>query len=363
MKVCFFHLKAYAIFDSNSDAPIGGTLVQMHIIAKKLTTFPGVTVSFITGDFGQSDALVYDGIKVYKSAQLERKLCNYFLAPFKIWFALRRINADVYITSSAGTEIGIVAFFCKVYKKKMIYRTAHEWDCSREYRKQHAFSGRCFEYGLKKSTYIVTQSAEHQQLLRKNFGIEAVIIRNSFNVYHLDNSSQKRGVLWVARCDRWKNPQVFIELAKVFPEESFTMICPKQRHQEDFFNTIRCAAQMQSNIHFIDFIPFERIQKFFNQSKVFVGTSEYEGFPNTYLQACMGGTPIVSYKVNPDDFITSYDLGFYANGKKEKMKKDLEILLTNDKISKKQSNNALQYVRQNHDIEKNILTWINLIKN
>lgn len=52
MKICFFHLKAWAVFNDKSDAPIGGTLVQMHILAKELLK-RRFDVSFITGDYEQ----------------------------------------------------------------------------------------------------------------------------------------------------------------------------------------------------------------------------------------------------------------------------------------------------------------------
>lgn len=362
MKVCFFHLKAYAVFNSKSDAPIGGTLVQMHVLAKQLSELSGFSVSFLTGDFGQSDEEVFDGIRVYKSTKLERRLRYYLRAPFSIWMALKKIDADVYIASSAGTEIGLVALFCRMHGKKMIYRTAHEWDCSGEYRKQHGFSGCCFEYGLRAAGHIVTQSEEHHVLLQKSLGLDSVIIKNSYHLREKNSLEKKTGVLWVSRCEQWKHPQLCIELAKKFPEHPFIMICPMQKHQEDFFYEIKRVAQNQINIEFIDFVPFEDIQVYFDRARVFVGTSEYEGFPNTYLQACMGGTPIVSYKVNPDHFIDRNDLGLCAQGEVGNMVSGLSRLLTDDARWQAQSHNASRYVAENHDIKKNIDLWLQILR-
>jgi glycosyltransferase involved in cell wall biosynthesis len=362
MKICFFHLKAYALFDAESDAPIGGTLVQMHVIAKKLAEDPSNAVSFVTGDYGQSALELHGGLTVYRSAKLERKLWPFLVAPFKIWAALRRADADTYIASSAGMETGLLALYCKVHGKRMIYRTAHEWDCSGEYVRSHGFSGKCFEYGLRNAHAIVTQSEEHRLLLKEHFGLDSEVIRNSYHIPLGGDFADKDRVLWVSRCEEWKNPGIFIDLAEKFPERSFVMICPMQKHQEDYFTMIRTMARERKNLEFIEFVPFDGIQEYFDRASVFVGTSEYEGFPNTYLQACMGHTPIVSYKVNPDRFIDRYDIGYCADGDKGKLETALAKLLDDEADRKRKSENAFSYVKKNHDIEKNITAWISVLK-
>ena len=321
MKICFFHLKAHAAFNSKSDAAIGGTLVQMRIIAQKLAQDPTFSISFVTGDFGQPDKEIYEGISVYKSARLEHRFWQYIIAPFKIWGTLKKVNGDVYIASSAGIETGLLALFCKINRKRMIYRTAHDWDCNGKYIENNGFAGKCFKYGLKNATSIVAQTHEQQNLLSKRYGLHSVVIKNSFVIPQDSIVFDKKYVLWVSRCEPWKNPNLFIELARQLPEYFFVMICPLQKYQEGFFKKTKEDAAQYKNIEFIEFVPFEKIQSYFEHANIFVGTSEYEGFPNTFLQACIAHTPIVSYKVNPDSFITAYNAGYVALGNTEKLRK------------------------------------------
>lgn len=361
MKICFFHLKAHAIFDSNSTAPIGGTLVQMYAIAKRLSEDPSFLITFLVGDFGQPQIEEYDKIKVYKSIKLRRDLLHLTISPFLLWHYFKKINADVYITSSASPEVGLLTLFCKIHKKKMIYRTASEWDCNGEYVNRHGILGKLFEYGIKNASIVVTQSKDQQILLEKTYGLDSQVIKNSFSVSDNKRTPEKKNILWVSRCESWKNPGIFLELAIKLPNLSFIMICPKQKYQEELFENVKTEAAKIKNLTFIDFVPFEKIQRYFDEALIFIGTSNFEGFPNTYLQACLGKTPIVSYKVNPDNFIQEYKTGYFADGDRKKLEDSTKKLMEDKNDWKEKSQNAFKYLKANHDIENNINSWLSVI--
>jgi glycosyltransferase involved in cell wall biosynthesis len=121
----------------------------------------------------------------------------------------------------------------------------------------------------------------------------------------------KKGVLWVGRIEPWKRPESFIELARKMPGVPFTMVAPAFRGFEDYAAGIYRMAEGLKNLSIIDFVPFDEIDRYFRRAKVFVNTSTEEGFPNTFVQACMNFTPIVSLMSIPDDFIGKSGAGIF----------------------------------------------------
>ena len=99
-------------------------------------------------------------------------------------------------------------------------------------------------------------------------------------------------------------------------------------------------------------MQFQDVQKYFDKAKCFVNSSEFEGFPNTFIQACLGSTPILSFNVNPDNFIERFEVGcFCANS----LDKAVEFIrnLDPEKI-RFYGNNAFKYACKHHNIEDKI---------
>lgn len=90
------------------------------------------------------------------------------------------------------------------------------------------------------------------------------------------------------------------------------------------------------------------MQKYYDRAKLFVNTSEYEGFPNAFVQACLAKTPILSFNVNPDRFIDANGLGLFCEDSLESAVGFIREF-DSDKLSR-YGENAQNYVRKNHDI-------------
>lgn len=362
IKVCFSNLNAYSLFNPKSEAPIGGTEIQLFNVANYLVQNKEFEIFFVVGDWGQSNVEKYKRIRVYKSASLEKKIGNYIKAPFLIWNSLNKINADIYIASSAGAEIGLIAFFCKIKGKKFIYRTAHDIDCNEEFIKNNGVVGKIFEYGIKNASKIVVQNERNHAMMKHNYGVISGIIFNSWNLNQNKENAIKNYILWVGRCVQWKNPKLFLKVVSNLPNFEFIMICPKQKNQIKFYEKIKKESEEFRNIKFIESIPFLEIQEYFNKAKLFVGTSEHEGFPNTYIQSCIGRTPIISYKVNPDDFIKNNRVGYCSDGDFDLMLNQIKKILSDEKDWKIKSENAYKYVKKNHDIRVIGKKWEKVIQ-
>ena len=331
--------------------------------AQKLSLYDNFEVFFLVGDFGQSNIEIYDQIKVVKSMKITRRWG--FLSGIKeqinFWLMLKKINADVFIHRARGIDTWVVSLFCRFNKKKFIFMTANLPDVDKSFRRKKYLAGWLYEMGLKKADVVIAQNEDHKKLLKINYGKEAVVIKNSFNIAGKNGDIQRRFILWVSNSRSQKRPEIFLKLAKDFPDENFVMIMPKSDIR--LWKRIYSQISLIENLEFIEKVPFDKIDKYFNEDKVFVNTSLYEGFPNTFIQAAMCGTPIISLLVNPDNFIDNYKCGYAAEGNYDKMKKQLNEILHNREIWEKFSENEILYVRENHDIEKNIIKLKQIINN
>ena len=361
IKICFISTYVYPLFDSECLSIHGGSELQLYLIAKELSRNEDFEISFVTGDFGQKNIESYENIKLFKSFNPRSKdgLLQKFVQSIQYYRLFKRINADIYFTSAANSTVGLVSFFCKLNNKKHIHRTASEVEVDLTYSKK-GILGKIFIKGLENSDLVITQNEIHKKLLKDNHDINAKVMRNSF-VIKMYGTSEKNSFLWVSRCDYLKQPELFIKLAKYLPNEQFVMIAPPASEKEDYQKEIKEKADTIKNLSFIDHVPFSKIQQYFNEAKIFVNTSEYEGFPNTFLQAGVGKTPILSLNVNPDDFINKYNCGFFCGNDFDKLVKNVEVLIYNKEAWKEKSENIFKYVKENHEIHKNVEQLTNCI--
>lgn len=349
MKLCFFNLNGYSLFNSKSQAPLGGTEIQLYRLACYFSQQNEFSVSYATGDWGQPPVEKFKQICIYKTAKVNHKIFNLLTSPFIIWKVLKKINADIYLCSASGPELGLIALFCKIYHKQLVFRVASNIDCDTNFLPNNLLR-KVYFFGLKNTNKIIAQSNEQKNKLSHLLRLKSTVLKSLYEIKSDNTNSKKSYILWVGSCQQLKNPKLYLEVVKRFPAQKFVMICPVQKNQEVLYNSLKKSAKKLDNLTLIPKVPFDRIQTYFNHAKILIGTSDFEGFPNVYIQACIGKTPIVSYKVNPDNFITKNNAGYVSDGNFETMISQIKILLTNNKTREQFSQNAFNYVKNNHDI-------------
>jgi len=346
IRVCFVILKAYPLFNCDVKGAFGGAEIDLYLLATELAKDKNFEVSFVVGDYGQEPTEVRENVTILKSVSVSK---NLFLGSWRIWRALRRADAHIYVSKTFTLGMVLYAFFCKVNKRKYIYRTAHTRECDGTYLKQHRFRGRTIIWAVRSAQKVLTQNYADAENLLATVNIHSEVIRNGHRLNRLYQNSQDV-ILWVGRSAPVKRPDLFLKLARQMPEQRFTMVCQKAAGDYSYDNLVEQAKQVR-NLQFIPTVPFHDIDSYFQRAKVFVSTSDSEGFPNTFIQACKCATPILSLNVNPDGFLDEYNCGISCDGDWNKLVEMLKFIFAEERYVQL-GRNARKYVEEHHDITR-----------
>lgn len=358
MKICFISQYIYPLFNSRINKSSGGSEQQIFLLSKQLSRLSH-EVTLITGDYGQNKIEKIEDINIRKFSPSHANIpIDYLKASFSLIKNIIETRADVYIQRAAGPETGIVCLITKLLHKRFIYMTAHEIDCSGEYIKKNGLLGQLYKYGLLNANIIVAQTGEQKRLLKENYNINAKIINNSVNIIKLKPKKRKY-VLWVARLEKWKRPEAIIKLAKDFPREAFLIVGPSSSDISYAKNISESISNIQ-NITYMSFVSRSEILDYYSKAKVFINTSLYEGFPNTFLEAGVSKTPIISMKVNPDNIFDK--CGLCSNDSYILLKDQLKRLLRDQSTRDTITSNMYKYTKTNHDINKNVVKLLKILK-
>jgi glycosyltransferase involved in cell wall biosynthesis len=72
------------------------------------------------------------------------------------------------------------------------------------------------------------------------------------------------------------------------------------------------SIEATPNLTYVGQKTQREVNELFATASVFVNTSLYEGFPNTFIQAWMRGVPVASLQVDPDGVLGEQQIGICA---------------------------------------------------
>lgn len=311
MKICFLGLDNLPVLAPEFGAHgIGGEQVQQTLLAKAFVSRHH-DVSMVVYDHGQSDLATWHGITTYKTYREDAGIPVFrFVYPrwISLWETLRKINADVYYMSCAGMHLGMLAMFCSRHGGKVVFRVAHDFDCDpKNLLIQFWRDKKLYEYGLRHADGILVQSEQQRRAMHDNYGLNSVVAEMLVDPPGQE-VSRDADVLWVNNLRQFKRPDLFLDLARRLPQLKFHMVGGPQPGFGELFDAIRSEALRIPNLTFHGGVPYHDMDEKYAGARVFVNTSDSEGFPNSYLQAWIRGTPVVAF-FDPDAVIQRQGLG------------------------------------------------------
>jgi glycosyltransferase involved in cell wall biosynthesis len=313
--ICFVGIPNLSVLAPDYDRRgAAGEPVQHTLLAMALAR-RGYKISMVVADHGQPDGATWDDITTYKAFRPTAGLpVLRYLHPrwTGLWSALKRADADVYYASCAGGQAGQIAMFCARQRRRFVFRAASDADCKpNELIINHWYwrDKLLYEYALRHADAVLVQSERQQQLMRENFAVRSEIAALMISSARSDLPFRARdiGALWVSNLRQVKRPDVLLDVAARLADVTFHMVGGPMAEALPLFAAMKTRAA-SLGVAFHGAVAFRDAAALYGRARLFVNTSDVEGFPNTYLQAWASGTPVVAL-FDPDGVIAREGLG------------------------------------------------------
>jgi glycosyltransferase involved in cell wall biosynthesis len=327
---------------------------QTSLLAKWLAA-RGHKVSLLTWDEGGPAVEMLAGVRVIKICRQDAGLPGLrFFHPK--WSGLNRAlaesGADVFYHNTAECVTGQTALWCARHGKKFVFTAACDTDCEAALPMlRRPWERMLYRYGLRHADALIVQTETQQRLLKEGFGLDSVVIPMPCPAPDQAESaadpSASGRVLWIARGCLQKRPDRLLDLAEACPELEFDLVGPF--YADDYAQGVLARAKRVPNVKVHGAAPREQVAAFYRNASCLCCTSDFEGFPNTFLEAWSHGLPVVS-TFDPDSVIARKHLGLVAKEVPE-LRAGLRALLASPEKYREISRNARGYFWSNHEIE------------
>ncbi len=330
---------------------VGGAELQQKLIAEALLK-RGYKVSFLVHDFGQPDVMVNSkGITLIKTFGLKNPDFIHKRIKFlRIIEGLAAANADVYYFRGGSYIIGLISLWCKFKKRRFIFGLAHEKDVNGDIEKEFNFLLRfLYRLGIKYADAVVAQTEIQQELLKKNFKKESILIRNIYEI-PASNGSKGKYALWVSNFLAVKRPKMLLEVARDVPEIDFYMIGGPRKTEPELFEEAKNIAHDIPNVRLLGPVPYSDVGKYYEEALLHIHTSEMEGFPNSYLDAWARRVPVVA-TYDPDEILCKYKIGLHCNTVEE-LASAVRKLIADESLRREIGDRGRKYIEDVHSSDK-----------
>jgi glycosyltransferase involved in cell wall biosynthesis len=359
MKICFVGLDNLPVLAPEyRQHTIGGESVQQTLLARALAR-RGHDVSMVVADYGQWDAARWEAIRIFKAYRLDTGIpVLRFIHPrwTGMWSALKRADADLYYTSCAGMQVGLVALFCRRFGKRFVFRAASDTDCDgSRLLVRFARDRWLYAYGLRRADAILVQSASQAKALAQNYGL-AGRVAGMLVEKPSQGTARDIDLLWVSNIRQVKRPDRILELADSLPEVKIHMAGGSLPDEEGLFRDVKGAASARSNVSFHGPLSYWDANELYGRARLLVNTSDVEGFPNSYLQAWIRGVPVVTL-IDPDGVIEREGLGVAASSVAE-IPAAIRHLLSNAAAWRAASDRCRAFMAREHDEDRVLAAYL-----
>ena len=288
---------------------------------------------------------------------------DFFIEWIKVAYAIKKTHSHLIIFRGADRRTFPIALASKLLKTKFLFFAASDVNFvpGKELIHGVKFNRKLYQKSIRYIPYIVAQNSYQQQTLLENYRKTCLVLPNIWlgNETNIVSSEKSIDVIWVANFRRLKRAEWMVEAAKNNPHLRFALI-GRPSSNLNYYKQIEQECSELENVSFYGPLGFDHVNALVAQSRLLACTSEFEGFPNTFLQAWAYSIPVVS-TVDPSNVIERNNLGKVV--KDEVQFNDAIMHLLNHKedydgICKKIN----EYFLSHHSPERNFSILMNYIQ-
>ena len=235
---------------------------------------------------------------------------NFFVEWVKVAYAIKKTHSRLIIVRGADRKTFPVALASKFLRIKFLFFAASDVNFvpGKELIHGVKINRKLYQRSIRHISYIVAQNSYQQKTLQENYGKTCLVLPNIWLEESQEKSSVKNiDVIWIANFRRLKRAEWMVEAARKNKQLHFALI-GRSSDDKGYYDQIEHDCAELENITFYGPLGFDQTNALVAQSRLLACTSEFEGFPNTFLQAWAYNIPVVS-TVDPSDVIKRNQLG------------------------------------------------------
>jgi glycosyltransferase involved in cell wall biosynthesis len=340
-----------------------GLLQREVVLYKNLIKDNGIRVQFITyGDDSDYDLIgecpeievipIYSYIKEPKNKYI--KILQTLIVPWRLKRHIKNTNL-LKTNQMYGSWVAVIAKI--IYKKPLILRSGYELFSNTIKSNKGIFYKICifllsfFSYRLCNRIHVAT--LPDKVFLVKKFRIKSNKVFIHPNWIDVNTFKPKSKViknnrlLFVGRLNSQKNiPLLFNAL--VGTNLSLDIVGKGELKKE----LKNLSEKLNIDVNFLGNFPNSVMPKIYNQYKIFILCSNYEGNPKTLLEAMSCGCAVIGTSVNGiKEIIDNETTGLLVKNDVLSLKSAINFLNSNDNIQKEMGINASKYIQNNNSLE------------
>lgn len=352
MKFLFFSGGAHLVWDPAAPRAAGGAEMQAALMAKELVG-RGHEAVLLGSDTGQPDGATWEGIRVRCGGRFGTGgLADTLAAWPVIHRVLREERPDCVVVYGWTSLLYALALWRRVVPFRLVFVCALDAEIDGEFLRRNPVRGFFFYRGMRAADARLSITADQAEHFRRQ-GMSCEVTRLLLRARPPGAPPEKSvDLLWVARCESVKRPELFLRLAASVPSARARMICAP--HDEALFQKIQAMAAGVPNVEFLAGVPYRDIQTHFDESRIFVNTSSHEGVPNTFIHAGLGRAAIASLEIDPDRMFEKFAAGILAHGDYDRFVEGVRELLCGQPKLDNAASEAARFVAEWHANEANV---------